>query len=107
MFVSTDLEGRVLVNTVESIMGYKKASKIIVIDPKKDLDRQSFPAISCKFYEAKYPQRLGNEGASLIAMGSQREVVIHNIVKEKCVKLFSVSRPLYYPSQNMHSIVQF
>ena len=107
MFVSTDLEGKVLVNIIESVMGFKKASKIMVIDPKKDIDRQSFPSIACKFYEAKYPQRLGNEGASLIAMGSQKEVVIHNVIKEKVVKLFSVSRPLHYPSQNMHSIVQF
>jgi hypothetical protein len=39
MFVSTDTDGKVLVNTVDSIaLGIKKSSKITVIDPKKELD---------------------------------------------------------------------
>ena len=99
MFVSSDTEGRVIVNIVENVaFGVKRATKIVVVDPKRDIDSIAFPVLACKFYESKYPQRLGNEGASLIAMGSQREVCIHNVVKEKCVKLFSISRPLRYPS---------
>ena len=43
---------------------------MILVDPKRDLNSLPFPTLACKFYEAKYPQKLGNEGASLIAMGS-------------------------------------
>lgn len=56
MFVSTDTEGRVLVNIVENVaFGMKTSKKIIVIDPKRDLESISFPVLACKFYESKYP----------------------------------------------------
>jgi hypothetical protein len=95
MFVSSDTEGRVIITTIKSIaLGYHDATKIYIIDPKATLNTPMYPTVSCKFHSEKYPQKLGNEGASLISLGSSREVVIYNIISEKPALIYRIKRPL-------------
>ena len=109
MFVSTDSEGRVVVSTVSNVaLGIKKANMMVAVNPERDLDFRPFPSLACKFHDTKYPQKsLGLEGASLIAMGSNLEVNIFNVIKESCYRIFTVQRPRAYPSQNTGRIEMF
>jgi hypothetical protein len=53
-FISTDNEGKVLVNFIDKKGFFFWASNNIIVDPKKSVDGQKFPSISCKFSNPNY-----------------------------------------------------
>jgi len=120
MVVSTDTLGRLVVTTIQNVaFGLCSADKLTIIDPTKadeafdkiepnpDESPLFYPVIDSRFYNKIYPQGFQNDSRTLIAVGSTRDVIIYEILKEKWSRRFRLERPKCYYSENIQGIVSF
>ena len=83
MFVSVDIEGKVVVNTVTNIsFGLLYANDYVLNDPAKFPELWQFEGVAARFSSKKYPNESYNDNATVIALACAEAVVIR-IIGEK------------------------
>lgn len=97
MFISIDVTGRVLVNTIVRIgvarMSYYNATKFVLVEPNKN--EAKYLSVSCRFKSDLHPQIKINDKVTLAAVGSTDRVGIFAISQTKCDLISQINRPEY------------
>ena len=65
MIASVDLEGKVVISCIRTILGILKASKFVILDPTKQqdnfTDQDRFEVIESHFHKVQFPQGESND----------------------------------------------
>ena len=97
MFISIDVTGKVLVNTIVRIgvarMAYYNATKYVLVEPSKNDSK--YLSLSCRFKSDLHPQIKINDKVTLAAVGSNDRVGIFAISQTKSDLIYQINRPAY------------
>ena len=113
MIASVDVEGRVVISCVRDIaMGILKASKFVILDPRKqppeaNTELSRFQVIEPRFFKMIFPQGQYNDSQTWLALANRNEVQILQVTKETCRSCFSVRKPTFYASERTNKYETF
>lgn len=76
MIISADERGCVIVNEVTKVAFVYYGDDRVLIKPEEDPGREPFVKIACQFINPDYPQGIENDTATLLALGSEEDVIV-------------------------------
>lgn len=77
MFMSCDEDGKVVQNTVTSVMfGAYYANDIVFVDPVKQVEEPIYQVMAPRMSSVKYPMEFEDDNVTLVAVGSDENVAI-------------------------------
>lgn len=106
MWVSCDVDGKVVQNTVTNVsFGLMYANDIVFVDPSKQPEEPIYQVVAPRMTSEKWPMEFEDDNVTLVAVGSDENVAIWLTPEKQKIQLKEFPKPMRYPSQNMGGVM--